>query len=59
MYSDEDFIACPACGDLGRYAPNIFGKETFFHKRPGRFDGYFTFSEICKITNPNVKRKAN
>lgn len=59
MYKDEELIVCPECGDKGIIAPNIFGKETFYHKRPSRFgEMYFSFSEIHKIVNHNL-RKAN
>jgi len=43
----ETLIVCPDCGKEGVFAPDIWGKETFFHKIPSpRLDGYYSFTNV-------------
>lgn len=43
----EELVECPICKKEGIVAPDIWGKETFFHKVPSpRIDGYYSFTNI-------------
>jgi hypothetical protein len=44
MYSDNELTPCSTCSGLGIFAPDLYGKETFFHKIPSTIQGYFTFT---------------
>ena len=47
MYPDNELTTCEMCGKLGMTAPDLWGKETFFHKIPSpRMANAFTFTEI-------------
>lgn len=43
-YKDSDFTVCPTCDSPGRFAPDIWGKDQFYHVAD-RGNGYFGFDE--------------
>ena len=43
----EKLNQCSICKKEGIVAPDIWGKETFFHKVPSpRIDGYYSFTNV-------------
>ena len=42
----ETLTSCPSCEKEGMFAPDIWGKETFFHKiESPRIEGYYSFTD--------------
>jgi hypothetical protein len=49
MYPDSELTPCAECGTLGMVAPDLWGKQTFFHKvKSWRMANAFTFTEFCQ-----------
>jgi len=42
---------CPNCNYEATFAPNLYGKMTWFHKIASpRLEGYYTFIDACSVT---------